>query len=281
MYEPIYLPKIENALLPLTGTRFGICHSKLYQRPDDPLCDPPHIHEYLEIFFNVSGDVSFFVGGSLHPVQYGEAVVSRAGEVHVCTYNKPSIHEHFCLWIDERAAVPLLSFLTENPQRPVYSFDAETQKSLCSLFYSLEGLCEEPGSDLEKTLAFLQIMALMQKRVHAPEEELQMPEIMRQILLDIHDNFMHIRQVNDILQSYFISPATLNRWFRKYLHLSPREYIESRKLSHAAKLLTEGATVTEACIQSGFCDCSHFILLFKKKYGMTPLRYKKRWLGAP
>ena len=39
--------------------------------------------------------------------------------------------------------------------------------------------------------------------------------------------------------------------------------------------LRGGASVTAAATNAGFSDCSHFIVLFKKKFGQTPLEYKK------
>ena len=101
-----------------------------------------------------------------------------------------------------------------------------------------------------------------------------MPTELRMILTDINENFARIHSVSELSQIYFISPATLNRWFRKHLQISPREYIESKKLAYACKLLRESASVTDACLQAGFSDCSHFIALFKRKFGETPLQYK-------
>ncbi|MBP3591363.1 MAG: AraC family transcriptional regulator [Clostridia bacterium] len=45
---------------------------------------------------------------------------------------------------------------------------------------------------------------------------------------------------------------------------------------YVLELLKKDASVTEACTAAGFSDCSHFIVLFKKKFGETPLKYKKR-----
>jgi AraC-like DNA-binding protein len=101
-----------------------------------------------------------------------------------------------------------------------------------------------------------------------------MPAEMKAILGDINENFASIKHIKELLARHFVSSATLNRWFREYLSVSPREYVESKKLSNAVKLLSAGASVTDACMRSGFSDCSHFIILFKKKFGKTPFRYK-------
>ena len=51
--------------------------------------------------------------------------------------------------------------------------------------------------------------------------------------------------------------------------------IETKKLAHAVRLLSEGKTVSYASAESGFADCSHFIVLFKRKFGKTPLQFKR------
>ena len=47
------------------------------------------------------------------------------------------------------------------------------------------------------------------------------------------------------------------------------------RLGLAMELLKNGSSVTDACFNSGFFDCSKFISFFKKNVGMTPLQYKK------
>jgi AraC-like DNA-binding protein len=97
---------------------------------------------------------------------------------------------------------------------------------------------------------------------------------MQQILDYIDANFAQIRNVKDVSDKFFISSATLNRWFKKYLKISPGKYLETIKLAHAKKVLQNGGSVTEACFSSGFTDCSHFIVLFKKRFNVTPNKFK-------
>ena len=78
------------------------------------------------------------------------------------------------------------------------------------------------------------------------------------LLNQIEKNFTDFNTVNDISIKAFVSTATINRWFRKYLHLSPKEYLLAKKLSYAKELLSKGYTVAEAGYNAGFFDSSHF-----------------------
>jgi AraC-like DNA-binding protein len=122
----------------------------------------------------------------------------------------------------------------------------------------------------------MQMLVLLEKNETSGPEKPYIPIALQRIIDDINRNFASIRNVNDILTTHFISSATLTRWFRKYIHSSPREYLESVRLSNATKMLVNGSSVTEACMSSGFSDCSHFIALFKKRFGETPYSYKKQ-----
>ena len=50
-----------------------------------------------------------------------------------------------------------------------------------------------------------------------------------------NNQFDQIQYINEIYDKFFVSPATLTRWFRKYIHLSPKEFLESNR-SEAIKV---------------------------------------------
>ena len=276
MYEPKNLPQMTETVSALSRIRFSVVHNNKYKKTDDPDADPLHIHSYLEIFLNLSSDVSFLVNNNLYPVPVGGAVISCPGDTHMGIFNKSAVHEHVCIWIETDLSSPLFSFLRKENFCPLFSFDEPTKKQLQSVVFSLLDACQREGSELEKALYLLQILTIFEKKTPPAMAQTVIPEAFQKILDDIHGHFPEIRSVGDVLASHFVSSATLTRWFRKYLHSSPRDYIESLRLSHAAALLSNGRSVTEACMRSGFSDCSRFILLFKKKFGETPLKYKKK-----
>ena len=79
----------------------------------------------------------------------------------------------------------------------------------------------------------------------------------------------------DVAAAAHVSLNTLERHFLSAIHASPSEFLKQRRLSKAQEWLKKGASVNDTCQACGFTDCSHFILLFKKQFGMTPLQFKK------
>ncbi|MBQ4325231.1 MAG: helix-turn-helix domain-containing protein [Clostridia bacterium] len=276
MYEPKYLPSFEEEAVSLGGIRFAIVHADKYIPQNNPDADPMHVHKYLEIFFNLSSDVSFFVNNTLYPVSVGHALVSRPDDIHMAVFHGSAVQEHLCIWVEAESASPLLSFAYKDDFFPLFSFDEQTAKRFRTLACSLLEATAKGGSPLKKMSCLLQILTLFENEQTERTERLSLPESFQRVLDYIHDNLAQIRTVSDIVSSLYVSSATLTRWFRKHLNTSPREYLESVRLSHAAVLLTNGSSVTEASMLSGFSDCSHFIVLFKRRFGVTPLKYKKK-----
>jgi len=281
MFEPKYQPQLDETIRSLFGMRFSVFQTNEYIAVDDPNADPLHIHNYLEIFLNTSCDISFLVNNNLYPVPMGGAVVSRPGDIHMGMFRKSHVQGYMCIWIDADLTLPIFSFVHKGDFCPLFSFDEQTGKKMISLAFSLSDACRNGATELEKAAYLLQILAIFEKKTSNDISRADIPETLQQVLDDIHENYASIRSINDLLKTHFVSSATLTRWFRKYLHTSPREYLESVRLSNAAVLLSNGHSVTEACMRSGFSDCSHFIVLFKKKFGETPLKYKKNANANP
>ena len=250
-------------------------YEKRFSFPDDPLLDGAHIHDDYEIYVHVSGSCSFLVNNCIYPLSVGDVIITRPGDVHLMILNEPSVTEHFCLWLTPSSGKELLAFTERAEFCPHMTFPDEIGERLISLFYEIKP-SEKATNELEKISSVLQIILLLSKKGLSPTHGtlLITPEI--QAIIDYIDkSFFEIKGVADIAQKFNISTATLNRWFKKYVRISPQEFLKVKRLSHAKKLLDSGATVTESCMLSGFSDCSYFISVFKQKFGETPHRYKK------
>lgn len=277
-YEPTFVPHLKESLLDLSNIRYGLVYKNAFIDPNAPNIEEAHIHNHIEIFFNISSDVSFLVGNRLYSVEQGDAVFSRANEIHVCIYNSAQNHEYYCFWIDaDEETLQKLLPVENNNFNPLLSYDEATKTKIKKSLDHLYSFQNNPSKNLEKTIALLTLLSLIKNNHDYEESKETIPLALQNIIDDVHVNFAEINHVKDILARHFVSSATLNRWFKKYIHLSPREYLESKKLAHASKLLAQGVSVTESCYQAGFSDCSHFIVLFKKKFSETPLKYQQRF----
>lgn len=273
MYKPKFLPQLKEIGSFMKDVKIYISkhESEVSKNPNE--VEPLHLHEYVEIFFNVSHEVSFLVGGGVHQVKTGEILVSKPNEVHMCIYQEEGVHKHFCLWISVPENSKLLSFLDKEGCGPLYSPSALKKERFSELFFKLY-LAQEYNDELDKATYFFELLSELKNLKSSTNLEPVIPKQFQSVLDYVKEHFAEIDGVGAIIKKFYLSAPTLNRWFKKYLKISPGKYLETIKLANAKKVLISGGTVTEACFSSGFTDCSHFIALFKKRFNVTPNKFK-------
>ncbi len=273
-------PNVSTEPLALADLRFEIKNYTSYIDKDSEYLEGPHIHDCFEIYMNISGDVSFLIDNNLYPVKRGELAFSKPNVFHHCVYNKSCTVEHFVLWIHAKEDSEIFHFTAKKNFSPLFSADEQTKNMLISLFYQLYAAYKSKAAcaKLFQTAYLLQILSIINsgKNLFNIDETQLLPPDFNRLLTDIDKNFLNFHTAKDLAEHAFVSTATLNRWFKNYLQLSPKRYLEAKKLSYAKKLVAQGQSITEAGLNAGFYDASHFISIFKKNFGFTPFKYKKQ-----
>lgn len=260
------------ALLTLSGTRYTLSYENVYVDTEDLPDDGEHIHHCAELYLHLDGDVSFLVKNKMYSVSRGDVILTRANDFHHCVYNSSCVHKHFCLWLSEEDG--LLSYvLSEGSHRVRPAI--EERETLIEAFFELYDATRNEDT-LGESAAVLRIFKLLRKAASSTPQrrEDSLPTDFQRILDYINENYGELTNAQELCGKFFISPSTLNRWFTKHLRVSPKSYLESVKLSEAKRMLDKGKNVTNTCFDCGFSDLSHFIRVFKKKFGTTPKAYK-------
>lgn len=72
------------------------------------------------------------------------------------------------------------------------------------------------------------------------------------------------------------SRSYISHLFNERCSMTLRAYCNDLKLNYAKKLLTTTEVpVTEVALDAGYNDVSYFIVLFRERFGQTPLQYRK------
>jgi AraC-like DNA-binding protein len=81
----------------------------------------------------------------------------------------------------------------------------------------------------------------------------------------------------DMAQIAFMSPHHFLRSFKQAFGVTPHQYLVGLRLDAARHALAAGElTVSEICSSVGFESLGSFSWLFKKNYGLSPERYRKK-----
>jgi len=71
------------------------------------------------------------------------------------------------------------------------------------------------------------------------------------------------------------------RAFKQRYGLPPHAYQLCLRISHARRLLRDGAPAADVALRCGFADQSHFIRHFKRLNGVTPMQFARAEARAP
>jgi len=103
------------------------------------------------------------------------------------------------------------------------------------------------------------------------EGESRRVEIMRQRLsADLSEQIT----LDELAACVGLSPFHAARLFARHVGMPPHAWRNQLRLNRSLVLLRQGGTVTEAAMQCGFADQSHYTRHFRKSFGCTPGRWR-------
>ena len=234
-----------------------------------------HVHPQCEIYVNLTGNVSFMVENKVYPVTHGNAIISMPYEYHHCIYNDSTPHEHFWILFSSDGNEELFPMFFERikGEGNLISLSEKHAENLIQICYMLM----EDKPVYERYELFFALISLLSKKEEAsPQKQVSLPADLQKAIEYIQKNLSYELSIEQVAKHAHVSINTLERHFSETLGVSPSQFIRTKRLANAARLLKEGKNVIEACMESGFSDCSYFISLFRKNFGITPYKYKNQ-----
>jgi AraC family transcriptional regulator len=93
----------------------------------------------------------------------------------------------------------------------------------------------------------------------------------------IHEHFAEDVPLGALAAVAGLSPYHFARLFKQSTGLAPHQYLIQVRVDRAKGLLLGSeASITDAALQAGFCDQSHFAAHFKRIYGLTPKAFLRQ-----
>lgn len=99
------------------------------------------------------------------------------------------------------------------------------------------------------------------------------PSYLAEILNFINRNCHEKIRLDDLAKQSKLNKYSFIRQFKDSLGITPFEYINLQRTTHAKKLLREGVPIIDTALSTGFYDQSHFNKYFKRYIGLNPLEY--------
>jgi AraC-like DNA-binding protein len=156
--------------------------------------------------------------------------------------------------------------------RPVL-FDPLLRQRINQLHQALD----EPGGELEAESRLAFVAERLQRHLDtaAPTAGPPRADVAQQLRELIDAEFRDKVTLRRASEAVHAHPAHLVRMFSREFGISPHQYVTSRRVDLARRLLLDGMPPAVAAATAGFCDQSHLNRSFRRLLGTSPGRYAR------
>ena len=240
-----------------------------------------------ELYVHIEGTCNILIGDRIFSPKCGDLFLYRTNQPHHLI-TKSDVYERFVLFFsphvfDSIVCEPPILDLFESREASGNQvvLPGDSSQEIMKRLRRVSQTIQSDAADAPYLVycdSLRVLLAVKRLLAHSSSVPLGMncPKILGEIIDYLHANYQSIQGLQEVYKHFGISRAYLSRIFTNYTVVTPYNYLRDLKLSAAKELLASGASVTEACFESGFTDYSNFIRLFRTRTGMTPLSYKRK-----
>ena len=228
-----------------------------------------HSHDTWEILMLVRGDISYTVEGKTYKLRKDDVVLSRSSVFHSIRPDSNEPYERYNVIYDEKR---LPRGIIEKIPRGVDIFRLGNSDALREIFekidaygksFSDEELCHITRNLIEEVFFLLASSDVLSESASVN------PHVSSAIKY-INENLATVRSIEEICDALYITKSHLHHLFIKNIQMSPKQYIISKRLQKARRLIRKGKRPTEIFADCGFDDYATFFRNYKKHYGHPP-----------
>ncbi len=265
---------------------FGFRHRTVYIYNEN---SELHYHDFFEIFLVLSDDVVHIINGVKEAIPRGTLVFIRKNDVHCFEYSTSREPSFVNLIFKEEVTRKLFEYLSDDFQLG----DLLTQLNPPSLLVNesdiawilkqLELLNSTPATDFQqlkyqsRIFLFELFTRYFYKTLSGNEQRKDnMPGWLYELDKEMQKFENFSQESHHMVKMSGKNREYLGRTIKKYYGKTLTEYINDLRLNYWANVLvTSDAPILDICYECGFQNVSWAYTLFKNKYGMSPLKYRK------
>lgn len=233
-----------------------------------------HTHDICELIFLKQGNVSAVIDGKEYKLYENSLVIFKPNVVHRIKINDDTTYERIAILFDEKI-IGANAYNKINKNLHVVNFTGNNYMLdvFKKLDYYLSILPEEDFYVILKNLIeeILYNLTMIKSKDYETNYNVINPVINGAIEY-IENNYKSNITIDDICKELFISKCHLHHLFMNILKVSPKKYINSKRLSEARILIRSGQKPIDIYSLCGFTDYGTFYRNYKNHFGHIPSR---------
>ena len=234
-----------------------------------------HTHDYYEFFLVVKGRAVHRVNGAEIVVGRGTLAVVRPRDVHGYDYYLSDDFEMYNRGIRADRFDALAADYGENARvltdGRLPRHVRLDERALDSLLYLIENYENDGSAEQGARLELLVRTVLFYAVFGSEQGDCFLPEWLGELLIQMKRRENLAAGLPRLIELSGYSRCHVNHAFRKYLDMTPTDYISRVRLAEVVRLLQSSSlTVAGIAAECGFNNLSHFYAEFKRVYGVPP-----------
>lgn len=245
-----------------------------------------HAHDFLELYLFLDGSVTYYIEDQVYDLCPGDLLIIPPGRMHrPVIANERAAYERMVLWVelDYIARIDGADGTLQTALRSVgqngycVSLRGDDLVFASSLFRRIVAM-HRRGMDAAFTASAIRLYLLQVTEAYSRLEAQAHTEtaVIPQVIRYLTEHFREPLRLDDLAARFFISKSYLNRHFKAYTNATVYAYLMALRITHARRMLREGATAAEAGRECGFSDYSTFYKAFKAQTGLAPQAFVNR-----
>lgn len=219
-----------------------------------------HSHEYYELVYYLSGSGKTEIGGKMFPFSDNSFALIPGNTEHDELHDSDS--EVICL---------IFSGIDDLQLGFFKDYSHTISKILNELLYEVN---KQTYGYKEMLVIKLNELILNIIRI---ENNINDTKNFEYIINCLRENFYEHINLLDCAKQLNISYDYFQHKFKAITGYSPQQFLMEQRLLACKKMLKESDyNCTEIAYRCGFCTSAQFSGMFKKRYGITPLQFKKQ-----
>lgn len=248
-----------------------------------------HYHPHYELFYVINGSCRIFIEHQLFYVNSGDLVLLQPSTMHRSQYDDDGPIDRITLSFTKKYLEDIKDILGPN----FFKTEASAEKMVFrgeaqnNLIHTLEEMLKEDSkadlySEINKKSLFLNLLVQIKRNTaNATQKENLIDESTASIQKAakyIFDNYNEDVTLEDASHIAGMRDTYFSRRFQEITGSGFKEYLTNLRIQHSEEMLSTGKlSITQIALVCGFTDGNYFGDVFKKKTGLSPRAFRKRF----